>query len=275
VTDIIKATENLSISGIDPKNEYEKILIDRWDRLEMLMPAHVTQKKVFQVLSSTINNNPQLLVCSTRSVLESVMRCVALGLTPSDIDGLGQCWIIPYGKTATFVMGYKGALELARRSGQIRDVKTSAVYVGEAFSHTAGSNESISHIPNYTLDRSAEMLTHVYVIVRLVNGGIHMEVMGKSEIDAIRNASQAYKYATSKGIKNTPWVTDYEAMARKTIINRIKPYLPMTPEIRTFWRDEEESAVKENPFNNFFANRPQTTFVDAEVIGGELETEDE
>lgn len=102
-----------------------------------------------------------------------------------------------------------------------------------------------------------------------------MEVMGKSEIDAIRNASQAYKYATSKGIKNTPWVTDYEAMARKTIINRIKPYLPMTPEIRTFWRDEEESAVKENPFNNFFANRPQTTFVDAEVIGGELETEDE
>ncbi|MCL2631503.1 MAG: recombinase RecT [Coriobacteriia bacterium] len=265
MTDLLTATEGASIQALNPRNTYEKLIIDRWDRIAFLLPEHVKQEKVFQVLSSTVSQDPKLLECSSASLVAATLTCAALGLLPSKVDGLGHCFIIPYGKEATFQFGYKGVLELARRSGEIADITAAVVYQGDEFMHIMGDAEQIIHVPDYSASRSPENIIATYMVMRLTNGGVHREVMTIDEVMKIRDRSQAYQTA-KRFNKKSAWDTDPEAMIKKTVINRAKPYMPLSPEIRTFWRDADEpKEASGSPFD-FMLNDDAVYEVTAEDI---------
>lgn len=210
-----------------PGNDFKSLLESQWDKIAAVAPRSMSQERLFQLAVSAYNQTPKLAECSPVSVLSCVMKCAALGMEPSAVDGLGRAYILPYrnGKTgryeAQFMLGYRGMIDLARRSGQITDISARAVYEGDTFEFEYGLNETLRHVPGNCV-HDKETLTHVYCVCHFKDGGHYIDVMTKAEVDAVRRRSKASN--------NGPWVTDYEAMACKTVIRRAFKYLPVSVE---------------------------------------------
>lgn len=215
------------------------IIKGQWHKIEAVMPKHLSSERLYQLTISTINHEPKLAQCDVSTLLSCVMKCSALGLEPSAVDGLGRAYILPYKNNkrgtmeATFILGYKGMIDLARRSGELASISARAVYEGDEFDYEFGLDERCRHIP-HAIDRTPDKLTHVYVVAKFKDGGYYLDVMTKAEVEAIRKRSKA----STSG----PWNTDYEAMAKKTVVRRAFPYLPVSIEAQGAASADETSG---------------------------------
>lgn len=193
----------------------------QWKKIEAVMPKHLSSERLYQLTVSAVNQTPKLMECDIKTLLSCVMRCSALGLEPSAVDGLGYAYILPYrnkGKMeATFILGYKGMIKLAYMGGEVDSIEARAVYDGDFFEYEFGLDEKLKHIPC----GNKNSMTHVYMIARFKNGGHYFDVMTKDDVEAIRKRSRAGETGA--------WVSDYEAMAKKTVVRRAFPYLPLPP----------------------------------------------
>lgn len=219
-----KAAQVQAVKTAGSSNGMAAMLERAWPRIAAIMPKEMSSERLFQLSLSAINTTPKLGQCDPASLCSCVMKCSALGLEPSAVDGLGRAYILPYktktGMHAQMIIGYKGMLDLARRSGKIRSISARAVYEGDEFHYSFGLDESLTHIPSGREHEAGEKPTHVYMVAHFTDGGHYMDVMSLQDVEAIRKRSKA---ATSG-----PWVTDYEAMAKKTVIRRAFPYLPVS-----------------------------------------------
>ena len=228
---LAQAAQGVQLTQARPQDGIQRILNKAWPRIAAVMPAHLSSERLFQMALSSINQTPKLAECTPASILACLMKCSANGLEPSNVDGMGRAYIVPYNnkKTgrmeATFILGYKGIIELAHRSGKLLNIHAQAVYKGDTFDPWEDeSGQHFSYRPNLAgdVEHAPENLTFVYVTATLKDGGRVFEYMSKAEVDKIRKRSRA----SNSG----PWVTDYEAMALKTVIKRSARYLPMSTE---------------------------------------------
>lgn len=140
------------------------------------------------------------------------------------------------------ILGYKGMIDLARRSGEIQDISARAVYEGDFFEYEFGLNEQLKHIPAQDNERTPNKLTHVYMVCHFKDGGHYIDVMTRSQVNAIRSRSKAGSSAYS------PWSTDYEAMACKTVIRRAFKLLPVSVEAQKAAATDEATPTISNLF---------------------------
>lgn len=240
---------NVQLAQARPQDGIQALLRNNWDRISAVMPRHMTSERLFQLTVSAINQTPKLAACSPASLLSCVMKCSALGLEPSAVDGLGRAYILPYGNQATFILGYKGIIDLCRRSGQLKSIHAQAVYSGDEFSFW--EDETGQHFkfqPGRDVPHLPEMLTDVYVAAHLMDGGVVIERMTKDEVEAIRQRSRAKN--------NGPWKTDYEAMALKTVIRRAAKYLPMSTQAQEAVAADETTPDYSGIFNPVIESQP-------------------
>ena len=215
----------------DGRKQLQSVIKSQMGKIMAVAPKHLSEDRLYQLTISAINHEPKLMQCDVTTLLSCVMRCSALGLEPSAVDGLGRAYILPYRNKkrgiyeATFILGYKGMLDLARRSGEIKSIEAHAVYDGDAFEYEFGLNETLRHKPSGRERLEDEKPTHVYMIAHFKDGGHYMDVMTLAEIEAVRERSAAGN--------SGPWVTDFEAMAKKTVIRRAFPYLPVSVEAQS------------------------------------------
>lgn len=230
--------QQLQAAGHTAQNGIADMLKHAWPRIQAVMPKHMSSERMYQIALSAINTTPKLAECSPATLLSCVMKCSALGLEPSAVDGLGRAYILPYrskqGMQAQLILGYKGMIALARRSGEIKDISARAVYEGDEFDYSFGLDEHLSHKPAARDHKDGEKPTHVYMVAHFKDGGHYMDVMTFQEVEAIRKRSKA--------ANNGPWVTDYEAMAKKTVIRRAFPCLPVSVEAQSAAASDETSG---------------------------------
>lgn len=195
------------------------------------LPKHMDADRLARIALTVVRQTPQLANASPESLLGALMTCAQLGLEPGP---LGHAYLVPFrnSKTGTtevqFIPGYRGLIDLARRSGQVRSIAARIVRQGDYFEYDFGLDERLEHTPK--ADPSATV-THAYAVVRYVDGGHDFEVMTTSEVNAIRDRSKA--------AKNGPWVTDWDEMAKKTVIRRLAKRMPMSIEFhRAVAQDE-------------------------------------
>ena len=251
--------QNMQMQTMDPQQNMKNLLERSWPRIVAVIGNNLSPQRLYQMYVSTINREPQLANCSVESVLSCFMKCAALGLEPSNVDGLGRAYILPYGnknyrtgqKEATLIIGYKGMIDLARRSGQIRDISARAVHECDEFTYSYGLNEDLRHVPCAKPGK----LTHVYMIANFKDGGHYFQVMNADEIEAAAKRSPSYGKAVS------PWKSDYEAMAKKTVIRRAFPYLPVSVEAR----DAAASDDQTPDYSDVFRPLPTVTADDSPV----------
>ena len=162
-----------------------------------------------------------------------MMTAAQLGMEPN--TPLGQAYLLPYwnGRNncyeCQFQLGYKGLLDLAYRSGDISSIQAQIVYENDDFSYAYGLEPELKHIPAKA-DRGDP--THVYAVFRTKLDGFGYEV---ASIEDIRTHAQRY----SKSFGTGPWQTNFEEMAKKTVLKRVLKYAPLKSEfVRKLVQDE-------------------------------------
>lgn len=190
----------------------------RRESLSQLVPKHLTTERLMKVALNSVAKTPALKLCTMSSILQCVMTSAELGLEPG--GALGHAYLVPFKDTCTLIIGYRGLIDLIRRSGQLASIRAVVVHSKDRFRFTEGIEQGIEHEP--FLDGDPGLMTRVYCVAKLKDGSVQVEVMSKNDVDKIKGRSRA----SSSG----PWVTDYEEMAKKTVLRRIAKWLPMSVE---------------------------------------------
>jgi recombination protein RecT len=249
-TDVAKAEKPKTIAGLltDPAIKQQ---------LALALPKHMTADRLARIALTEVRKVPKLAQCDQTSFLGAIMQCAALGLEPG--GALGHCYMIPFENRRAdrtevqFIIGYRGMLDLARRSGQIVSLEARTVHAKDQFDVELGLDSKLVHRPDWqAADRGP--VTFVYAVAKLKDGGTQFEVMSRADIERVRNESQGYKtavrFAKPGQEPNTPWASHFEEMAKKTVIRRLFKYLPVSIEIqRAVGLDEQADAglPQDNP----------------------------
>ena len=143
------------------------------------LPKHINSDRFVRIAITTIRQNPKLAQCSQESLLGALMVSAQLGLEPGV---LGQCYLIPYGRECQFQIGYKGMIELLRRSGQLKDIYAYSVYENDEFEMTYGLERNLKHKPNLQ-DRGN--FIGCYCVAVLKDDARAFEYMTKEEIESV------------------------------------------------------------------------------------------
>lgn len=194
-----------------------ELLLSMKDRIAQALPKHLSPERIIQMAATTISRNPKIAGCTTSSLCGAVMQASILGFSP--VEALGYCYFVPYGKEVQFQIGYKGLIELARRSGKIKSVYAEVVYEGDEFEYALGLEPTLRHKP--TLQGRGELLLS-YAVCHFTEGGYNFVVLTREEIEKLRQRSPMQR-ATPSGA----WATDYEAMAKAKALKQLSKYLPL------------------------------------------------
>lgn len=203
------------------------------ETLKALLPAHMTPERMMKIALGALRTTPKLMDCTIESLFGAVVVCAQMGLEPNTPQG--HIYLIPFGNSrkqtteVQIVVGYKGLIDLARRSGQIESLSARVVHERDVFDIDYGTSDCITHKPFLAGERGR--ITGFYAVAKLKGGGVQFEFMSAAEVNAVRDASQGYKTAKRFNNQNTPWITNYEEMGKKTVIRRLAKYLPMSIEL--------------------------------------------
>lgn len=213
-------------SNLSPRDKIIALVNRHEGDLREAMPGHANKQRLIRVMLSCLKTTPKLIECHQATLLGSVLQCAQLGLEPN--TALGHAYLVPFRNRkerrtdCQVVIGYKGFIDLARRSKQITSLQAQAVREGDHFDAVLGTGSRLEHKPNWDGDRGAIKL--FYAVADFVGGGHAFEVMSKAQIDAVMHKSQ------SRG-EYGPWKDHYEEMGRKTVIRRLAKYLPLSIEM--------------------------------------------
>ncbi|WP_261524482.1 recombinase RecT [Burkholderia multivorans] len=205
--------------------------------LAAVLPSHVSPDRMLKIALGALRTTPKLMECTVESLMGAVVQCSQLGLEPN--TPLGHAYLIPFEKKkkvgnewvtekveTQIVIGYKGLIDLARRSGQVVSIAAHAVHEHDHFDYAFGLDEKLEHKPAMS---ARGRVIAFYAVAKLVGGGHAFEVMSAEQVNEIRDASQNYKFARDKS--KTVWGQHYEEMGRKTVLRRLFKYLPVSIEL--------------------------------------------
>lgn len=232
------------------------------------LPSHLkanAEKYSKQVLS-LFTSTPDLQKCNPMTIVNSLVIASSLGLdlTPQ----LGQAYIIPYKRKkkingkwtenyeAQFQLGYKGAIDLMYRSGQIADIYGYEVREGDHFVFKKGLNRVLEHEDSDNPNRETLPITHVYMVIRLKDGGAIFDVWSYDKIvnHALQYSQGAIDrdYKTGAAIlgpdgrpqfsKKSPWSTAFVQMAKKSILMSLRASAPLSVELMNAFAVENHTV---------------------------------
>ena len=207
------------------------------------LPSVLTPERLPRITLSALSTNAKLAQTTPKSFLGAMMTSAQLGMEPN--TPLGQAYLIPYKNHGVlecqFQLGYKGLIDLAYRSGQVSTIQAQTVYANDEFEYELGLEPKLRHVPAKT-NRGEPVF--FYAVFRTKDGGYGYEVMS---IDDVRTHAKKY----SKAYGNGPWQTNFEEMAKKTVLKKALKYAPLKTEfVRGLSADETiKSDISEDMFS--------------------------
>src|SRR5258708_36088949 len=209
-------TGALEVAKQTPKQSQAFDLLARSKpEIAKLLPPGVTVERFERILRTTARLNPLLLECDAQSFLGAAMHSAQLNLEPGP---LGLLYLVPFKREVTVIVGYRGYVELAYRSGLVKDVTAELVYEGDGFRGVKGTSPKIEHSDDGPPDDRE--IVAAYAVAHLKTGGTVSRVIYEDDWERARKAS----VLGAKG--SGPWADHRPAMIRKTALRRLGPWLP-------------------------------------------------
>ena len=201
--------------------------------IKKALPSVITPERFTRMMLSAISVNPKLAACTPKSFLGAMMSAAQLGLEPN--TPLGQAYLIPYKNRGVdevqFQIGYKGLIDLAYRSGEVELVQAHIVYANDTFECEYGLEPKLVHKP---ADSDRGEPVKVYAMFKTKSGGYGFEVMS---MDDVRCHAEKYSQAYKSGF--SPWKSNFEEMAKKTVLKKVLKYAPLKSDfVRGIVQDE-------------------------------------
>lgn len=246
---------------VEKKNEVSPVkamgdLLKRMHtQIEKALPSVITPERFTRIALTAYSRNEKLQECTAESFLGSMMQAAQLGVEPN--TPLGQAYLIPYRNKGVmevqFQLGYRGMIDLAYRSGEVQNIQAHEVYENDTFEYELGLEPKLRHIPALK-DRGNVIL--YYAVFKLTNGGVGFEVMSREDVEAFAKKK-------SKTYGTGPWQSDFDAMAKKTLVKRLLKFAPLKSDfIRAVTADE---TIKTNISENMADLPDETVTIDAEA----------
>ena len=256
---------NTAVQNTQKKDTIFDLITKSKSQFAMALGKAIDPERFTRIAITTLRQNPKLLQCSEISLLGALMQSAQLGLEP---NLLGQSYLIPFmnkGKMeCQFQIGYKGLIKLFYNSSNAQLLDVHEVYQNDQFDYEFGLTPCLTHKP--ALSNRGDVIAY-YAIAKLKEGATSFAVLSKE--DAINHAkkfSQAYKGGYS------PWQTNFDEMAKKTVIKMVLKYMPLSTE-RFIMQDE---TIKHYDMNSFdMTESPDlTSYEEINPTTGEVTTSD-
>ena len=230
----LKAGESkAALSEMKPKEQIAYLLKTKQAEIAKMLPKHLNAERLLKVAQIAATTTPALAKCDVASLIGAIGQCAQMGLEPNTV--LGHAYLVPFntkrkdadGKerwvnSVQVIIGYKGLIDLARRSGQIVSIAAHEVCANDKFELVYGLDEKLNHTP--ALGARGELIGF-YAVAKLKDGGHSFEFMSAHQVKEIMAGTQ------SKG-KYGPWQDHFTEMGRKTAIRRLAKYLPLSIEFQ-------------------------------------------
>lgn len=174
------------------------------------------KEKEFMI--QAFQNNPYLLGMEPNSVRNILVNCALTGITLNPVMKFG--YPVPRKGKLCLDVSYMGMIKIATDTGSVKSIKATIVYENEHFDIELGSGGYVRHKPYFGGKGKGRRLG-CYSIAVLNDGSEHIHWMYEEDIQAIKNRSESVKSG-----KRSPWDSDYDEMAKKTVIKQHFKYLP-------------------------------------------------
>jgi len=222
------------LAQMRPKDQIAYLLKSKQGEIAKMLPKHLNAERLLKVAQIAATTTPALAKCDVASLVGAIGQCAQMGLEPNTV--LGHAYLVPFNtkrkdaqgverwvNSVQVIIGYKGLIDLARRSGQIVSIAAHEVCEADQFTLVYGLDEKLEHIPS--LGERGEVIGF-YAVAKLKDGGHSFEFMSRLQVEQIAAGTQ------SKG-KYGPWKDHFTEMGRKTVIRRLAKYLPLSIEFQT------------------------------------------
>jgi recombination protein RecT len=234
----------------DPQTEFRDTLMKLRPQIMAALPQHIKPDHMLRLVLTAVRRTPALLTCSRESVLAAIMQAAQLGLEPD--SSLGHVYLLPFGNQCQLIIGWKGLIELARRSGLVSNITAHCVHYGDFFEYELGLDTKLRHIPADVLDmpqyareraiaddmrreqvvgalagNSKSDLVAAYAVVTMKDGTRQFRVVTRKLVERIRSMSQ------SRNSSSSPWTQWEEQMWEKTAVKQALRFVPLSPEDKT------------------------------------------
>ena len=202
-------------------------------------------------LMTLVGGDNYLSQAEPMTIIASALKAATMDL-PID-KNLGYAYVVPFNRSekvgnkwikhneAQFILGYKGYIQLAQRSGQYKALNALAIYDGQLIDWNPLTEE-------FTFDYKAKLSDEVIGYVgffELLNGFKKTVYWTKQEIEShrIKNAKGYDKEKLSGA-----WIDNYDSMAIKTVLrNMLSKWGLLSVEMKSaITSDEKVFRVDEN-----------------------------
>lgn len=260
--------QNAKLQG-QPVMEKMSDFLARPNVQEWMMNAIGDKKEVQKFVSSIVSatsTNMELQSCERNSVISAALLAQSLNMSLS--PQLGLCYLVPFkskakydkegnlvkeeSKTATFVLGYKGYLQLAIRSGLYKDIGVSEVREGELKSFNPFTGDIELEAISDEKVREQTPIIGYYAYLKLNNGfhkGIYWpfeKMLAHADKYSAAFKAESYKAMLEGKIPekdkwkySSYWYNDFNGMAFKTMLRQlISKWGVMSIDMQTAYENE-------------------------------------
>lgn len=229
--------------------------------IKKALPSVITPERFTRMVLSALSATPKLAECTPQSFLAAMMTAAQLGVEPN--TALGQAYLLPYRNhgqmECQFQLGYKGLIDLAYRSGEVSVIQAHTVYENDVFEYELGMDPKLRHVPAKA-DRGEAVA--YYAMFKTKDGGYGFEVMSVDDVQR-----HAQRYSKSYGSGSSPWRSNFDEMAKKTVLKRALKYAPLKSDfVRGVAQDE---TIKAELSDEMYAVPDETVF---EAEGEEIDS---
>lgn len=208
-----------------------------------------------------LTQNEFLANCEQQSIINSVVNISLTGLTLN--PALKYAYLIPRNGKCILDISYIGMIKILTDAGAVKNIDAGVIYSNDKYDFRKGSDPYFKHVPN--LGNRGEKIG-AYAIATLRDGGFQFEVLGREEIEKIRDTSESFKNEKSR--KFSPWENWEDEMWKKTALKRLFKLLPKTnfseqliASISHDYENEMEDVTKEERHAKIFDE-----YTEAQVI---------
>lgn len=216
------------------------LIVRNQNEIAKALPKAFDPVRFTRIAMTTLHKNPTLQKAHPMQFITAIMQCAELGLEPD--TGLGSVYLVPFwnSKNSKYdvqvIIGYKGLIDLARRSGEVKNISARVVYEKEKFKLEYGLKTILKHTP-LSPDKRGTNKVGAYAIAILKDGTEVFEFLWTDEINKIREQAKSYYYydkdtKEKKVNENSIWFQYEDDMYKKTAIRRLAKYLPLSPEFQ-------------------------------------------
>jgi len=192
-------------------SQFKGLLNDPTFRAQMKNSMKENAGAFASSLLDLYSTDSSLQKCDPHAVMVEALKACALKLPI--VKNLGFAYVVPFKNKPTFMIGYKGYIQLAQRTGKYRFINSGKVYEGMLIDDAENRLTGLIDIKG---EKTSDVIVGYFAYIELLNGFKKSVYMTKDECE-----KYGKKYSPSYGSSYSPWQNEFDKMAEKTCLRQL------------------------------------------------------